>query len=70
MPASTATTRESETASEQLRVYCWRHEELERAGCPLQVATAIASRFDVDLHEALALLDRGCPPERAADILL
>jgi hypothetical protein len=30
---------------------------------------ALASRFDVDLHEAISLVERGCPPELAIRIL-
>lgn len=55
---------------EPLRVYCWRHEELMRAGYPIVAATRIASRMDVDLHAAVALLGQGCPVERALRILL
>ena len=59
-----------EEMPEALRVYCWRHEELMRAGYPLIAATKIASRDDVDLHEAVALLERGCPVDEALRILL
>ena len=50
---------------EALRVYCWRHEELMRAGYPLIAATKIACREDVDLHQAVALLVRGCSVDEA-----
>ena len=59
-----------EKMPEALRVYCWRHEELIRAGYPLVEATRIASRADVDLHEAVGLLRRGCSVEQAVRILL
>lgn len=59
-----------EEVPETLRVYCWRHEELMRAGYPLIAATKIACRDDVDLHDAVALLVRGCPVEEALRILL
>lgn len=59
-----------EEMPEALRVYCWRHEELMRAGYPIVAATRIASRVDVDLHEAIGLLERGCSVEQAVRILL
>lgn len=61
---------EEEAMNEPLRVYCWRHEELMRAGYSLVAATRIASRTDVDLHEAVELLERGCSVEHAVRILL
>jgi hypothetical protein len=38
-------------------------------GFPGDDAVALASRFEVDLHEAIALVERGCPPELAIRIL-
>jgi hypothetical protein len=52
------------------RIEAWRLQELERAGYPAEVATAIAARHDVDLHGAIGLLEKGCPPEIAGRILL
>jgi hypothetical protein len=49
-----------ETESE--RIERWRAEELERAG--------YAVRPDIDLHLAVDLLGRGCPPDLALKILL
>ena len=63
-------TEQVEEMPEALRVYCWRHEELMRAGYPIVAATRIASRTDVDLHRAVALLQRGCSVEWALRILL
>lgn len=51
------------------RVERWRTEELLRAGFDPAAATELAARFDVDLHSALDLVDRGCPPELALRIL-
>jgi hypothetical protein len=48
----------------------WRATELERAGYPPDAAGRIASRHDVDLHRAIALVENGCPPELALKILL
>ena len=56
--------------TEAERVERWRAEELERAGYDRHTALELAARNDVDLHRAVALLGRGCPPELAAAILL
>jgi hypothetical protein len=55
--------------TEQELVERWRAQELERAGFPGEVAEELASRGDVDLHRAIELLEKGCTPELAADIL-
>lgn len=52
------------------RVELWRAQELERAGYGVRDAAALAQRHDVDLHFAVDLVGRGCPPELAAQILL
>ena len=52
------------------RVELWRAEELERAGFGVKDAAALAQRHDVDLHHAVAIVERGCSPELAAQILL
>jgi hypothetical protein len=57
-----------ETESE--RIERWRVEELERAGYGHEQAVELASRSYVDLHLAVELLGRGCPPETAQRILL
>jgi cephalosporin-C deacetylase-like acetyl esterase len=57
-----------ETESE--RIARWRAEELERAGYDPGDAVELAGRVDVDLHLAVALLERGCPPTTALRILL
>jgi hypothetical protein len=56
--------------SESELVFEWRLEELTRAGFPEQLAFELAVTSHVDLHDALALRSRGCPPETAARILL
>ena len=48
----------------------WRRQELERAGYDGSAAGKIAERMDIDLHFAVDLLRRGCPPETALSILL
>ncbi len=55
--------------SEQEIVERWRAQELERAGYPATVAMELAIRADVDLHVAVELLQKGCSPQVAADIL-
>ena len=62
------TTLEQDTEAE--RVVDWRREELLRAGYEGGAASRIAERSDVDLHIAVDLMRRGCPPEVALDILL
>ena len=52
------------------RVERWRAEELERAGFAADTAHILALRPDVDLHAAVGLIERGCPPALAAEILL
>ena len=56
--------------TEAERVERWRAEELERAGYDPRISLELAARSDVDLHRAVDLLDLGCPPELAAEILL
>ncbi|HYA08039.1 MAG TPA: hypothetical protein VEG24_00520 [Gaiellaceae bacterium] len=55
--------------SEVERVERWRAEELERAGYNPEAAFELALRSDVDLHAAVALVERGCPPDLALQIL-
>lgn len=47
----------------------WRRCRLIEAGFPLPLAAVLARSRDVDIHELLQLVDRGCPPELAARIL-
>jgi hypothetical protein len=56
--------------SEVERIERWRAEELERAGYEPRAAGRLAVRHDVDLHTAVDLLERGCPPDLALRILL
>ncbi len=55
--------------TEQELVERWRAEALERAGFSEDVAAELAMRVDVDLHRATELLEKGCSPELAAEIL-
>jgi hypothetical protein len=56
--------------TEQERVERWRAEELLRAGYDPGAAADLACRPDIDLHGAIELLERGCPADLAARILL
>ena len=51
------------------RVERWRTSELMRVGFPGDDAVALAARFEVDLHEAIEVVQRGCPPALAIRIL-
>jgi hypothetical protein len=51
------------------RVERWRTSELMRVGFPGDDAVALAARMDVDLHEAIELVQRGCPTQLAIRIL-
>lgn len=57
-----------ETESE--RVERWRTDELIRVGFDPEQATLLAVEPGVDLHSAIDLVERGCPPELAVRILL
>ncbi len=56
--------------SELERVERWRAQALERAGYDQESAQELSSRLDIDLHDAIQLLERGCPAELAVQILL
>jgi hypothetical protein len=56
------------TAADQ--VHRWRLDELMRAGYQLPDALVLSRRFDIDLHVAVDLRERGCPPGTAIRILL
>jgi hypothetical protein len=55
--------------SEHERVERWRADMLERAGYSASDAAELARRTDVDLHQAIGLLESGCSPEVALQIL-
>jgi hypothetical protein len=65
------TTAERATPEDELtRVLRWRLVQLAQAGFAPDEATEIAVRLDIDLHEAIGLAARGCPPATALRILL
>jgi len=55
---------------EATEVIRWRLSQLTSSGYPLEHAVALATRLDVDLHQASDLVSRGCSPELALRILL
>lgn len=67
MPAARLETLD---VSELDRIERWRHEELERAGYDPKSAHVLAANHDIDLHEAVDLLRRGCSVDLALQILL
>ena len=58
---------ESEESDEDARVYGWRVEQLLRLGLSYPIAGAVATF--VDWHEIARLVDRGCSPELALEIV-
>jgi hypothetical protein len=50
-------------------VLVWRSDVLRQAGCEPPLAWDLAADGDIDLHDLLNLIDRGCPPHLAARIL-
>ena len=54
-------------AHENRRVHVWRIEQLRRLGLDSSVAEAFADL--VDWHALAALIDHGCPPELALEIV-
>jgi hypothetical protein len=48
----------------------WRAQTLVRAGFDEAAAIDLAVSKHVDLHAAVRLVERGCPPETALRILL
>ena len=60
---------ESTETSERAKVESWRLHVLMEAGYTLSIAERIAAT-EVDLHRAVQLLESGCSPETAAEILL
>jgi hypothetical protein len=56
--------------TEAERVESWRAEALEKVGYDAESARQLAARNDVDLHQAVELVESGCTPELALRILL
>ena len=66
------TVAEFETLAEEeaAEVMEWRFSQLTRSGFSTLDAIRLATRVDVDLHQAVDLVARGCPPSLAMHILL
>ena len=56
--------------AEYPRIIAWRLEQLTRIGYSELAAAALAASAEVDLHLAVDLVARGCPPSLAVRILL
>jgi hypothetical protein len=56
-------------AGDRARWANWRAQRLRSAGFPADVAERLAGEREIDLHELLELVDRGCPPHLATRIL-
>ena len=55
---------------EASEVLAWLFDALCRSGFDLDAAAVLAANVEVDLHRAIELVGRGCPPELAARILI
>jgi hypothetical protein len=58
---------EVERESEEVRVHAWRVERLAKLGLSRFVADAVATF--VDWHEVARLVEKGCSPELALEIV-
>jgi hypothetical protein len=58
---------EVEESEEEARVYAWRVEQLSGLGLSQMIASAVA--WSVDWHELARLVERGCSPELALEIV-
>jgi hypothetical protein len=58
---------EAEESEEDARVYAWRVEQLSGLGFSQMIASAVASF--VDWHEIARLVEHGCSPELALEIV-
>jgi hypothetical protein len=58
---------ETEESEEDASVYAWRVERLSGLGLSHVIASAVAPL--VDWHEIARLVERGCPPELALEIV-
>ena len=66
----TAAQFEDLQTDEAAEVLAWRFDALCRSGFDLDAAAVLAATVEVDLHKAVELVGRGCPPELASRILL
>jgi hypothetical protein len=66
----TAAQFETLRVDEAADVLAWRFDTLCRNGFDIESAAILASQVEIDLHDALSLVDRGCPPAIAVRILV
>lgn len=66
-PIQLAAEEPDHDADERLLVHAWRREQLRRLGLHRVIAEAFADQ--VDWHALADLVERGCPPELALDIV-
>ena len=57
----------ADESGEDARVYAWRVEQLLGLGFSYVIASAVASF--IDWHEIARLVERGCSPELALEIV-
>ena len=62
-------TQTVETHDEREKVETWRLHVLMEAGYPVPLAERVA-HSNADLHQAVALVEAGCAPDIAAEILI
>ena len=68
---SSTTQSESHTPVDETEaILSWRLWVLARAGYGAEHTMLLAGSRDVDLHTAVDLLERGCPPDTALRILV
>jgi len=65
----TAAQFEALQVDEAADVLAWRFDLLCRGGFDIESAAVVASNVEVDLHDALQLVRRGCEPHTAIRIL-
>ena len=58
---------EADESEDDARLYAWRVEQLSRLGLSHVIASAVA--WCVDWHEIARLVERGCSPELALEIV-
>jgi hypothetical protein len=66
----TAAQFEDLRTDEAAEVLAWRFDALCRSGFDLDAAAVLAANVEVDLHQAIELVGRGCPPALAAGIFI
>jgi hypothetical protein len=65
----TAAQFEALQVDEAADVLAWRFDLLCRGGFDVESAAVMASNVEVDVHDAVALVQRGCEPSTAIRIL-